>query len=78
MQAWLTVNPRDRQSQSEVAYDLFLARRYPEAQAAYRALLATDSLDANAWVNLASSAVPSGTPEALQEAQRAYARAFSL
>jgi DNA-binding SARP family transcriptional activator/tetratricopeptide (TPR) repeat protein len=78
MQAWLVVNPHDRQSRSAVAYDLLLARRHAEAQAAYRALLATDSLDANAWVNLASSAAATATPSSLREAQQAYARAFAL
>lgn len=78
MQAWLVVNPRDRQAQSTVAYDLLLARRHAEAQVAYRDLLATDSLDANAWANLASSAAAVATTESRQEAQRAYARAFAL
>ena len=78
MQAWLVTQPRDRESQSAVAYDLLLARRYDESRVAYRALLATDSLDANAWANLASVAAAVGSPESLREAQRAYARAFAL
>jgi DNA-binding SARP family transcriptional activator/Tfp pilus assembly protein PilF len=75
---WLAANPRDRDTKSSLAYDLLQGRQNSAARDAYLALLATDSLDARDWVNLAVAAGGLDTDADRRVASRAYARAFVL
>jgi DNA-binding SARP family transcriptional activator/Tfp pilus assembly protein PilF len=77
-QRWLAGHPRDTDTRSSMAYDLFLARRFAAAQQAYLEVLATDSLNPVDWINLAAAGNALDTDSDRAMARRAFARAFAL
>ena len=77
-QRWLASYPLDRDTRSSLAYDLFQGGKNAAARDAYVLLLATDSLDAHDWINLAAAANGLSTDTDRARARRAYARAFAL
>jgi len=77
-QRWLAGHPRDSETRSSMAYDLFLGRRFAAARQAYLEVLATDSLNPLDWINLAASGKALNTESDRAVARRAYARAFAL
>jgi tetratricopeptide (TPR) repeat protein len=77
-QRWLAGHPRDSDTRSSMAYDLFLGRRFAAARQAYLEVLATDSLNPVDWINLAAAGKALDTESDRAVARRAYARAFAL
>jgi len=78
LERWLASHPFDRDTRSALAYDLFRNGRNAEARDTYLQVLATDSLDARDWINLATATSALNTPADLALARKASARAFAL
>ncbi len=77
-QRWLAAYPLDRDTRSSLAYDLFQGGQNAAARDAYLTLLASDSLDAREWINLAAASNGLSTDADRARARRAFARAFQL
>ncbi|MCA2987481.1 MAG: hypothetical protein INH02_08665 [Gemmatimonas sp.] len=77
-QRWLAAYPRDVDTRSSMAYDLFLGRRLAAARDTYLELLVTDSLNPVDWINLAAAGNALDTDSDRALARRAFARAFAL
>ena len=52
-EGWLRRHPEDRVIRSRLAYSFMMAKRAPESAREWRRVLADDSLDADAWIDLA-------------------------